>query len=773
MLLHLLRAPVATRKRRVAMGVLLLLAAAGAAAFLIALSRPMEVAPYLTVRASGEMRDRGDRLLYAFLNESEQWCFDRDLDAFSPWLIQATIAVEDQRFYRHPGVDVVAISRATLQNLFGRRLVSGASTLTMQVVNLTSQDSRSLPGKLLQAWRALRLERYADKQAVLRSYLNNAPYGLNLVGAEAAARRYFGKPAVELTLPEAALLAGLPKAPGAYLPLKHVEKARARRNHVLNRMCEEGFITPAQRDEAAAENVRAAWHEFPQSAPHLAMHLRGELKHGGIVRVTLDAALQQRLERYLKRALNRFEGEVTNAAAVVVDVSDGLLLARIGGADFYGAPGGGQVDLCRATRSPGSTLKPFVYALAIEADCVYPSEMLLDDTLDFGTYNPGNFDGEYHGLVSATEALQYSLNVPAVTVLQRTGPDAFQGYLQELGLGTLTKKSDHYGLGLTLGNCEVRLEELAAAYTALAAEGEFRPLRWRMKSPTTEKKRVMTRGTALSIYAMLEQPFPYEPRQGLIRARGLKSRVCWKTGTSTGYHDAWTFAFNRQYVVGVWLGNNSGRSSKRLVGAGAALPIAASIFRSLPSRNTPNWPVTGTDLRTVTVCAVSGLPASPACTRTRETLLSRQQYLHRQCDVHRNGPNGEGAIERWPGSALSWDLAKINAPVTSAPRKENQASAIRNATLHILSPTDQGKYVLTGEQLGDVLQLSASLDAETPLHWYVDGRFIATSRPQQPVSMKLELGEHIVACMSDLGQTHEVQFEVTAPRSYLDFKKKV
>lgn len=752
---------------------LLLLAGAGAAGFVFALDRPMDAAPYLAVHASGEMRDRGDRLLYAFLNESEQWCFERGLDAFSPWLIQATIAVEDQRFYVHHGVDPLAIGRAAVQNVFGRRLVSGASTLTMQVVNLTSQDSRSLPGKLLQAWRALRLERHANKQAILHSYLNNAPYGLNLVGAEAAARRYFGKPASELTLAEAALLAGLPKAPGAYMPLRHAEKARARRNHVLHRMCEEGFITPAQRDEATAGKLHAAWHEFPQAAPHLAMHLRGELEHGGVVRVTLDAALQQRLERYLKRALNRFEGDVTNAAAVVVDVADGSLLARIGGADFYDTPGSGQVDLCRAARSPGSTLKPFVYALAIEADRVYPSEMLLDDTLDFGTYNPGNFDGEYHGLVSATEALQYSLNVPAVTVLQRIGPAAFQGYLRELGLGTLTKESDHYGLGLTLGNCEVRLEELAAAYTALAAEGEFRPLRWRLDAATAEPKRVMTRGTALSIYSMLEQPFPYEPKQGLVRARGVESRVCWKTGTSTGYHDAWTFAFNRQYVVGVWLGNNSGRSSKRLVGAGAALPIAASIFRSLPSRNTPNWPVTGADLRTVAVCAVSGLPASPACTRTRETLLSRQQYLHRQCDVHRTGRAGEGTVERWPGSALSWDLASIQTPVTITPRGENPAPTTRNAALHILSPTDQGKYVLTGEPQGDILQLSASLDAETPLHWYVDGRFIATSRPQEPVPMKLELGQHVVACMSDQGQTHEVHFEVTPPRSYLEFKKKV
>ena len=768
-----MRSLVATRARRVAAGVLSGACLLTIGMFVWALSLPMEVAPYLRVRASGELRDQNGRLLYAFLNPDEQWCFDRGLNEFSPWLLKATLAVEDQRFYAHPGVDPAAIVRALFQNIAGMRRVSGASTLTMQVVKLTGNDSRSVAGKLLQAWHALRLERHATKSDILQSYLNNAPYGLNLIGAEAAARRYYGRPASELTIAEAALLAGLPKAPSAYMPLGPSEKAQRRRNHVLRRMYDEGYISEAQWREASNLPSGAAWHEFPQHAPHLAMQLRGELERGGTVRTTLDLTLQARLERYLKRALNRFSGEVTNAAVAVVDVSTGTLLARVGGADFYQTPGGGQVDLCRAPRSPGSTLKPFVYALAMDMDQLYPAEMLLDDTLDFGAYNPGNFDGEYHGLVSASDALQASLNVPAMTVLQRMGAATFQAFLARVGLSTLTRTPDDYGLGLTLGNCETRLDELAGAYAALAAEGQFRPIRWRADMPETAPIRVLSRGTALSIYAMLEQPFPYEPKQGLVRARGMDARVCWKTGTSTGYHDAWTFAFNKQYVVGLWLGNNTGRPSTRLVGATAALPIAAAIFRSLPTRNTPNWPVPGSDLRPVTVCAASGLPATQACPHTRETLISRSQYLHRRCGVHRRAPDSGKAVERWPGTARAWDLARVSeaVPAVSAPETGDQRE--RTAELHILSPSDQGKYILTGEPQGDLLQLNASVDAEKPLYWYMDGRFLGTSKPMEDLSMKLELGRHVVACMSDEGETHEVSFEVSAPKSYLDFKKKI
>lgn len=732
------------------------------------LRRPFDPAPYLRVNASGEMVDRNGRLLFAFLNPEEQWCFERNLDDFSPWLVQATVAAEDQRFHEHHGVDPWAILRATAQNLFGGRVVSGASTITMQVVKLTQGDTRSIAGKLRQAWNALRLERYADKQAILCSYLNNAPYGMNLIGAEAAARRYFGAPASELTLAEAALLAGLPKAPGGCMPLAYPQRARARRDYVLGRMLAEGFISREQHDRAVAEPIHAHRREFPQLAPHLAMHLRDRIKAEGRVRVTLDGALQTRLEDLLRRALNRFRGDVTNAAAVVVDVASGTLLARVGSADFFHTPGGGQVDLCNAERSPGSALKPFLYALAMDRDVLYPSEMLLDNTMDFGSYNPGNFDGEYRGLISATDALKLSLNVPALIVLHRLGAQTFQEFLCGLGLTTLTRAPEQYGLGLTLGDCEVRLEELAGAYTALANLGEYRPIAYRADVAPEPGSRVLSRGAALALYAMLEQPFPVEPREGLVRAQGAQPRVCWKTGTSTGYHDAWAFAYNRHYVVGVWVGNNTGKSSRRLVGAQAALPIAARVFRSLPALNTPAWPALDTDVRRVKICAVSGLPAGEYCLSTNEGLVARRQYLHRRCDVHRPRPGGEDIIARWPGSCIGWDLARVRTPDTV---KAANVTGKAQQNLQILSPTDRGKYVLTGEPRGDLVRLSASTDGAEPLHWYVDGRYVGVSTAGgAPLNWKLEPGAHVVACMNVNGETDEVRFEVVPPKPFLDLK---
>lgn len=747
--------------------VVALLAALSLAAGEWLLRRPFDTAPYLRVRASGEMVDRNGRLLYAFLNPDEQWCFERGLDDFSPWLIQATVAAEDQRYYAHHGVDLWAIGRAATQNLFGGRVVSGASTITMQVVKLTQGDTRSVAGKLRQAWNALRLERNASKQAILRSYLNNAPYGMNLIGAEAAARRYFGAPASELTLAEAALLAALPKAPGGCMPLAHPRRARARRDYVLGRMLAEGFITRDQYGRAVADPVAARWHEYPQLAPHLAMRLRDAIKTEGCVRVTLDGVVQARIEDMLSRALNRFEGDVTNAAAVVVDAASATLLARVGSADFFHTPGGGQVDLCAAARSPGSALKPFLYALAIDRDVLYPPEMLLDDTMDFGSYNPGNFDGEYRGLISATEALRLSLNVPALIVQHRVGAAPFQRFLCGLGLNTLTKAPEQYGLGLTLGNCEVRLEELAGAYAALANLGEYRPISYPAGAAPRTATRVLSRGAALALYTMLEQPFPVEPREGLVRARGAQPRVCWKTGTSTGYHDAWAFAFNRQYVVGVWVGNNTGKSSRRLVGAQAALPIAARVFRVLPALNTPAWPALDADVRRVVICAVTGLPAGEHCPNTREGLVARKQYLHRRCDVHRPGADG-GTAARWPGSSIGWDLARVRTPDAA------QAHAGTRQNLQILSPTDRGKYVLTGEARGDLVRLSASTGGEEPLHWYVDGRYLGeSSGTATPMNWKLEPGTHVVACMNNDGETDEVRFEVVPPRPFLDLKKGV
>lgn len=728
---------------------------------------PMDSAPYFAVKSSGEMVDRNGQLLYPFLNGEEQWCFSRDLDDISLHLINATIAAEDQRFYTHPGVDGAAIFRALWQNTLEGGIASGASTLTMQVVKMHERGKRSLINKAGQAIKALRLERRADKEAILEAYLNKAPYGLNLVGCESASRRFFGKCAAELTIAEAALLAGLPKAPTTYLPIKHPERAEQRRAYVLRRMLDDGYIDGTEYEEALATPVNAAWHEFPQLAPHLAMNHRDELAAGKRVATTLDLALQERVGTLVAKALPQYDNGITNAAVLVVDTQSAAVLARVGSAHFYNTPGGGQFDAVNAVRSPGSTLKPFTYAAAIENNLLYPTEMLLDGTLDYGLYNPENFDGNYRGVVSASYALQHSLNVPAVTVVERAGVDRVYSLLSETGFSTLKQPAQYYGLGLTLGNCEVTLEDLTAAYTMLANLGAYRPLRTTLDEPPVEARQVLARSTSLALYEMLEQVFPAEMHGGLVRAGTTLPRAAWKTGTSTGYHDAWTVAFNQQYVVGVWLGNNSGRGSPWLVGARSALPLAGRIFRTLPAQAQSAWPDYGSDMRETTLCSVSGLPVSTWCKRTTHQYLPAHLYLNRKCDMHYPEGQTDDVIERWPGSARAWDLASIKSPVVLAAAGEHRSRA---AALRITDPPDQAEFMLTGESNGDRIVLRASLERESTLYWYANDQYLGASTPDKTLAMDLRPGKHTVTCMAPGGTTDTITFSAQLPLATVDFR---
>ncbi len=340
---------------------------------IVFLAWPLETRPFLEADASPEMLDQSGRLLYAFLNGQQQWCFERSLSQIHPRLLQATIAAEDQRFERHLGVDPLAVSRAFWQNLRWRRVASGASTLTMQIVKLGGVESSSIPGKIAQMAQAIRLERRASKNEILQAYLNRAPYGLNLVGCEAAARRYFGKPALELTLHEAALLAALPKSPGGLMPLRYPDRALRRRNYVLDRMLAEKFISPSEHTEATRAPLGVRFHAFPNLAPHLALRLRPAIEAQRRLITTLDWTTQQRAERLLNRHLRQYSGEIDNGAVLIADPATCQILARVGSGNFFSADTrGAQFDATRALRSPGSTLKPFTYALALKPTASTP-----------------------------------------------------------------------------------------------------------------------------------------------------------------------------------------------------------------------------------------------------------------------------------------------------------------------------------------------------------------------------------------------------------------
>ncbi|MDP8244402.1 MAG: penicillin-binding protein 1C [Candidatus Hinthialibacter antarcticus] len=720
---------------------------------------PMNVERFIAGDASGEMLDRNGALLYAFLTPQDEWRIERSLDQISPYLAQATIAVEDQRFGYHPGVDPISVLRAAWQNMTQRRVVSGASTLAMQVVKLGNRRQGRPNGKISQALLALRLQAHSKRDDILAAYLNWAPYGGNLVGCEAASRRYFGKPALELTVSEAALLAAIPKSPAVYSPFGNVKKARQRRNFVLHRMKEEGYLSEAEYQWYAAEPLGARNHSFPKRAPHLAMRMENELSQGETIQTTLDGDIQREVERTLQSVVRSTQGEITNAAAIVIDVSSAEILARAGSADFWDKRYDGQYDAARAARSPGSTLKPFVYALAMREHLLYPNETLFDGVWDQGRYHPENFDFEHRGLISASDALRDSLNIPAVTLLQRIGVAPAYEFMRTAGVTTFTRSPEHYGLSLVLGGCEARLDELASAYCMLASLGASRPLKVRVDSPTEPAQRLLPRGVCVKLYEMLEQPLPRELFGLMAKTVHAAPRVCFKTGTSPGRRDAWCFVFNQQYLVGVWMGNNDSRPSKKLVGAESALPLAAQLFRSLPIQSKPAWPDAAGDVRTVEVCALSGLPMTRWCPHTRSETFPREQYLNRLCDMHYPGEPGQ-IVEHWPGSPHGWDLASISSPVVpelAATRSD------RREDLRILEPAAGAEYVFTGEDNGDRIRLRTSVDAQTNLDWYLNDRYLGRSAPQRPMLLSLTDGEHRLACMSADGIVQSVIFTVSVP----------
>ncbi len=722
---------------------------------------PLATAPYLAAEPSPELLDRNGRTLHVFLNSREQWCLPRPLDQISPWLRQATLAAEDQRFESHGGIDGAAILRAAVQNARGGRIVSGASTLPMQVAKLGGLDSRSFAGKLRQAALALRLDRQAGKPALLAAYLNKAPYGMNLVGAEAAARRWFGRTAAELTLPEAALLAALPRAPTALDPLAHPERARRARNHVLARMHAEGMIDEARLAESLAAPLGARIHPFPAAAPHLAMRLRPALRAPNPPRATLDAAIQAEAQRLLAHRLEVWGSEIDSGAALVIDVRTAEVLAHVGSPDFFHERAG-QFDATRAERSPGSTLKPFTYALALERGRLYPTERLLDDTLDLGRWRPRNFGGGHAGLVPADQALRRSLNVPAVLIFGRLGEQAMQDFLRAAGLSTLTRSAGFYGYGMALGNCEARLDQLAGAYAMLAALGDWRPLRWTLAQSAASPIRLLERDTCLALYQMLEQPLPGRPARQPTGALPSAPPVCWKTGTSTGNRDAWAFVYNGQYVVGVWFGNHDGRPSRRLIGAEAALPMAARLFQSLPARPEPAWPAMAADeLRPVQICPASGLPIAGACPHAESVLLPRGPFLDRICEVHWPAPAG-GVVERWPASARGWDLAAVGQPPPNQPPPDPDRAG---RPFEIIMPAYGGRYLLTGEPGGDRLRLESSLDQQGPVHWFQNDRYLGASQPGRPLMLELTAGSHRLVCVAPTAERAVSEFHVDHPQA--------
>lgn len=535
--------------------------------------------PPLVPATSVTVTDRAGALLTAYTVADGRWRLPVAVDAVDRGYLAQLAAFEDRRFHRHAGVDPLALLRAAGQSLAAGRVVSGGSTLSMQVARLLEEGpTGTLSGKLRQARVALALERRLDKDAILGLYLTLAPYGGNLEGLRAASLAWLGKEPRRLTPAEAALLVALPQSPETRRPDRAPESARAARDRVLVRSVAAGVLSAEEAAAARTEPVPTRRRAFPGLAPHLADALIAARPGAGTVATTLDAGLQSRMEALVAERA-RALGPGISGALLVADHRSGAILARVGAADRLDPGRGGFVDMSRAVRSPGSTLKPLVYGLAFEAGLAHPETMLDDRPMRFGTWAPQNLDRAYLGPITARTALQASRNLPAVALLDAVGPAQLLARLRRAGVVAALPAGGTPGLAIALGGLGVTLEDLVRTYAGLANGGLAPPLHETPRAPATVPGRLLE-PTAAWYVADILRGTPPPPN-------GTTGSIAWKTGTSYGHRDAWVIGFDGAYVVGVWFGRPDGAAVPGALGVEAAAPALFDAFARLGAAPVP------------------------------------------------------------------------------------------------------------------------------------------------------------------------------------------
>lgn len=547
--------------------------------YIFCLPRHLFHVPYSTV-----VTDRNEELLGARIASDGQWRFP-PRNTTPEKIKECLITFEDKHFYHHWGVNPFAIGRAFYQNVKNKRIVSGGSTLTMQTIRLARNESRTFREKLIEMIWATRLEFRASKEEILSMYISHAPFGGNVVGLDAAAWRYFGHSADDLSWAESAMLAVLPNAPA----MIHLSKGRKtlldKRNRLLKQLLEKKTIDSSTYELAISEPLPDEPHALPQIAPYLVSRFYQE-RNGEYSRSTINKGIQTQVEDLAERWSNEFgRSDIRNLAILVIDIPSNQVVAYCGNVHFDRKQGGNQVDVIQAPRSTGSILKPFLYYAMLQEGSLLPDMLLPDVPVNINGFTPQNFSMQFEGAVPASEALARSLNIPAVTMLQRYGVPKFHSFLQQIGLKTINRSSSHYGLSLILGGAEATLWDVTNAYAMMGRSLLQLPQRsCSLLLPTsriTESTDPFQPGAVWQTFDALKEV--NRPEEIDWKSIPSMQTIAWKTGTSYGFRDAWAVGVTPRYAVGVWVGNATGEGKPGLVGAQTAGPVLFDIFNLLPS----------------------------------------------------------------------------------------------------------------------------------------------------------------------------------------------
>lgn len=767
--------------KRMALGLLLLALLAFAADHLWPLPPAPQYSP-LVLAADGSV-------LHAYLNPTQKWRMKTELAEITPALQTAIIAKEDRYFRYHFGVNPLAIGLAAGRNVFGHGRTTGASTITMQVARLLEPKERTVGNKLREMLRAVQLEAHLSKAEILQLYLNLVPYGSNIEGVKSAALLYFQQPPDYLSLAQTVTLAIIPNRPGGLVLGKNNPAILRERNRWLAYFQRERLFPAQDIADALLEPLDAQRHPAPTLAPHLARRLVLASPGEALIHSTLRPATQTKAEDLARNYARRLAtAGISQAAVLVVNNKTHAVEAYVGSVDFQDAGAQGQVDGVRAVRSPGSTLKPLLYGLAFDRGLATPKTVLPDVPTNFQGFRPENFDKHCQGEVTVERALTYSLNIPAVRVLSEVGVDNFTGTLRQAGFRQVAHDAPRLGLSTILGGCGATLEELTGLYSALANEGNYAPLTLTtLRSPAGKRPLVSPAAAYLLTDILAQRTRPDLPVDAASSHH--LPRIAWKTGTSYGRRDAWSIGYNRQYTIGVWLGNFNGQGSPALTGADIASPLLFDLFNALAYNGQAGWfaPPASLDFRLV--CAETGLvpgencanqlldyylpgtSGSQRCQHLREVLLSADgQYSYCRACAPASGYRRELFANLRP-EVLAFRESQ-GLPARRLPPHNTACRLVRGTEasgpaglgaaplLAITSPAAHAEYVLDAGEKQQLLLSCATAAEVRQVYWYVNDRFLQAAPATARVFFRPPPGEVKISCADDHGRTVDIRLLV-------------
>jgi penicillin-binding protein 1C len=723
--------------------------------------------------------------LHAYMAKDQQWRIKTRLDEITPELKRAILFKEDKHFYHHPGVNLLAIGRAIVNNIFHLKRTSGASTINMQVARMLDPEPRTYFNKCVELFRSLQLELHYSKEEILQLYLNLVPYGSNIQGVKAASLLYFNKTPDQLSLAEITALSIIPNRPNSMVMGKDNSRIIKERNKWLERFRKANLFPGTTIDDAIREPLTAYRHNAPNSVPQFAIRMRKSNPGNIDIRTSLDEKMQQNAEQIAGDYVNQLKlHNINNASVLVVNNETHEVLVYIGSSDFADRYHFGQVDGVRALRSPGSTLKPLLYGLSFDKGIITPKSVIADVPISIKGYSPENYDKLFRGNVTVEFALSNSLNIPAVKLLDKEGTGEFVNALNRAGFTSIYESRKKMGLSLILGGCGVRLDELTALYAAFANDGIYFPLRYtavddkrKSGAPPEASVPLLSPSANYMLTRILSELHRPDLPNAFDEAQGIP-RIAWKTGTSYGRKDAWSIGYNRHYTIGVWLGNFSGAGVQELSGANTATPLLFKLFNTVDHNATNEWLEPPKQIAFRLVCAetgkapddfchnqvmdyyIPGVSSNEKCDHYKETWLSAdEKYCYCTSCLPPNGYITKLIPNVAPELAAFYDAG--NVAYTRLPPHNPACTRVFKGQAPVITSLTNGMTYLIENKEQQKLQLSCTAANDVhKVYWYINDKFYAVTKANEKMFFSAQTQLMKISCTDDKGRNTNIEIKV-------------